>query len=163
MVEPDIKSLVASFADVLPKFPDGRINYRDAKTAPVLSAVVRRQQEILLLKRSDQVRYYQGRWNVVAGYIDAMTTLQDKVLAELHEELGVTNELIHVVDYGMPRTVIDKEVGVQWIIFPVLVELLVKPVLQLNEEHTEYRWVLPEEVKNFSTVPLLGDTLAAFL
>ena len=84
----------------LPKFEDGRINYSNSKKAPVLTCFVKYHEEILLLKRSNKVRAYQGMWNSVAGYLDELIPLEEKVLIELKEELGITKDLIKEIKFG---------------------------------------------------------------
>lgn len=77
----------------MPKFPDGRINYTDCFEAPVTTIFVFYRGKILLLRRSNKVAAYQGKWNVVAGYLDdPKVALKDKVIEEVTEELGVNNQ-----------------------------------------------------------------------
>ena len=64
--------LLEKFSKKLPKFPDGRIDYRNSKEAAVVSVFVMCGNELLLLKRSDRVGNYKGRWNVAAGYFDEL-------------------------------------------------------------------------------------------
>ncbi|PJE76199.1 NUDIX pyrophosphatase [Candidatus Uhrbacteria bacterium CG10_big_fil_rev_8_21_14_0_10_48_11] len=161
--EPDIISVVVELGKTLPRFPGGRVDYHSATAAPVLSAAVRFEKKLLLLKRSSQVHYYKGRWNVVAGYLDEPVALHKKVFAELHEELGVRQEQVRQLTYVNPIIYNDTDVGVRWTIFPTLLDLREFPVLKLNEEHTEYRWVLPDEISQFSLVPPLSEMLATFL
>ena len=46
--------LILKEFDRLPKFPDGRIDYSNSDKAPVLTCFVRFEDEILLLKRSEE-------------------------------------------------------------------------------------------------------------
>jgi len=39
------------------------------------------------------------------------------------------------------------------------VDLKKKPDIKLNWEHTEYRWIKPEELKKFDIVPSLDNSL----
>ena len=78
----DTKIILKEFID-LPKFEDGRIDYTSSKKAPILLCFVKFQEKILLVKRSNKVGNYQGKWNVVAGFIDEPKPLKEKVLEEL--------------------------------------------------------------------------------
>ena len=42
-----------------------------------------------------------------------------------------------------------------WIIYPIVVELIARPKIQLDWEHSEYKWIKPEELKHYEVVPSL--------
>ena len=86
----------------LPRFPDGRINYTGAKKAAVLLCAVKHDDKILLLKRSDKVGNYRGKWNLVAGFLDQPRPVREKVLEEIREELGLSEEQINDITVGEP-------------------------------------------------------------
>ena len=56
---------------------------------------VRYNDEILLLKRSDKVWTYKGKWNVVAGYLDEIKPLREKALEELREKPKIKLDFEH--------------------------------------------------------------------
>ena len=143
----------------LPKFEDGRINYSDAKQAPVLTCFVKYNEEILLLKRSDKVRTYQGMWTSVAGYLDELIPLEEKALEELKEELGIKKDLIKEIKLGKAYKFKDEKIDKTWFIFPVLIELNKRPNIQSDWEHTEYRWIDPKDLDGFNIVPNLDKSL----
>ncbi len=99
-------------------------------------------------------------WNTVAGYLDEFKPLEEKVCEELQEELGITADLIKQIKLGEPYEFNDKNINRTWIIFPVLVELSKEPIIKLNWEHTEYKWIDPADLKKFDIVPNLEETLA---
>lgn len=142
------------------KFPDGRIDYRNAAGAPVLSCVVRRGKHILLLKRSDKVGTYKGWWHIVGGYLDTPgVAAKQQALIELHEELGIQQEAIADVRGAEPFEVFDPDVAKTWTIHPVLVEVSGDPQIVLNWEHTEYRWVRPEDVVSYRPIHTVPEVL----
>ncbi|MBU2579184.1 NUDIX domain-containing protein [Patescibacteria group bacterium] len=157
------EKVLQEFSEKLPKFSDGKINYSESNKAPVLTCFVKYNDKILLLKRSNEVRVYQGLWNSVAGYLDEFRPLEEKAREELREELGITADLIKQTKMGQPYEMIDNNVQKIWIIFPVLVELNKKPAIKLDWEHTEYQWISPSELKKFDVVPSLDKTLAKVL
>lgn len=154
----EILEVIEQFSEKLPKFPDGRIDYSNSDIAPVITVFVKVDDELLLLKRSDKVRTYKGEWNTVAGYLDEIRPVKEKVLEELKEEVGINRELIFKVSikdyYEFKDTKIDKT----WIITPVLVELKEKPEIKLDWEHSEYKWVKEEELERFNIVADLKNT-----
>ena len=157
------EEVLREFSEKLPKFSDGRIDYSDSDKAPVLTCFVKYEDKILLLKRSDKVRVYQGLWNSVAGYLDEFRPLEEKVLEELREELNITPELIKQTKLGQPYELTDNKAQKIWVVFPVLVELNEEPVIKLDWEHTDFKWIDPADLKNFDIVPDLDKTLARVL
>jgi isopentenyldiphosphate isomerase len=131
----EILKIIKEFSEKLPHFPDGRINYSNSDIAPVVTCFLKDKDKILLLKRSDKVRTYKGKWNTVAGYLDEPKTIREKAL-EKHKT---------------------------WITCPVLIELKNKPEIKLDWEHTEYKWINPEELISFDIVPKLDKSLRRVL
>lgn len=159
-----ILKTVERFAKKLPKFLDGRINYSNSNIAPVVTIFVKYKDKILLLKRSDEVRVYQGKWFTVAGYLDELKPLDEKVIEELQEEIGIGKSNISSIHIGKPYKFTDTNVNKTWIAHPVLVTLKDKPrTIKLDWEHTEYKWIKPEEIKNFDTSPKLDESLIRVL
>lgn len=157
--EREILKTIEEFAKKLPKFPDGRINYSNSDAAPVITVFIKHRDKILLLKRSDKVSTYRGRWNTVAGYLDELKPIHEKVLEEIREEIGVKKESILSQRIGKTYTFKDPQVNKTWIVHPVLVELKKIPDIKLDWEHTEYKWIKPEELKKFDIVPKIDESL----
>ena len=91
--EQKILNIIKEFSERLPKFSDGRIDYSNSNIAPVIIVFIKYKNKILLLKRSDKVRIYQGKWNTVAGYLDEIKPIQEKALEEIQEETKIDNHL----------------------------------------------------------------------
>lgn len=159
----NFKNIIQEFSEKLPKFFDGRIDYSNSDKAPVLTCFVKYQDQILLLKRSDKVRIYQGLWNTVAGYLDDLKPLKEKAFEEISEELGINRDNILKTILGASYEFHDKDAQKTWVIFPVLVELKNKPVIKLDWEHTEYKWIKPDDINNHDIVPNLDAALSRVL
>ncbi len=159
MEESDVQELVLSLSKVMPRFEDGRINYVGADLVPFVMVFVRHEAQILLLRRSLAVETYKGKWSVVTGFLDEPVPIANKALAEVREELGVSGADILSLVIGKPYIQTDPDINGMWVSCPVTVTLRRKPEIRLDFEHTEYRWVLPEEVKMFETTPRLYDAL----
>ncbi len=155
MREDEILNTVKELIKSLPKFPDGRIDYSHSDLAPVITVFVKSGNQLLILRRSDKVGSYQGKWNTVAGYLDEVKPVRNKVLKELEEEIGVEEDEISSITYGEPWKFRDSEIGRTWLINPVMVELKQKPRIKLDWEHTEFKWIEPSELNDFATVPNL--------
>ena len=158
-MDKQIFETIREFAKKLPKFSDGRINYSSSDAAPVLTIFVKHKDKILILKRSNKVRVYQNKWNAVAGYLDELKPIHEKILEEIKEELGIDKNNISTIHFGRFYEFTDDEVNKTWIVHPVLVELKSKPEIKLDWEHIEYKWIEPKELQKFDIVPKLEKSL----
>jgi len=159
MDEEKIFALIEEIGKELPRFEDGRINYRTSDKAPVVSIFVTYKDDILLLKRSDKVRTYQGKWNTVAGYLDEIKPIKEKVLEELQEELKITESDIENIHFGEFYELHDPQINKTWFVQPVLVIVKEKPEIEIDWEHVEFKWIKKEEISNFDIVPGIEKSL----
>lgn len=141
-----IGTYLEEFNKTLPKFSDGRIDYSSSKIAPVITVFVVASGSLLILKRSDEVGNYKGKWNAISGYLDELRPIREKVLEELHEEVGIDLQMIESLEFGEVYELPDEDIDKTWIIQPVLVGLNTKPDLKIDWEHTEYKWINPEDL-----------------
>ncbi len=155
--------LLREFAEKLPRFPDGRIDYSNSDVAPVITIFIRYGDKILLLRRSDKVGTYKGKWNTVAGYLDEVKPIREKVLEELLEEVRIREDEVSSINFGESYKFVDQLINRTWIVYPVLVDLKERPEIKLNWEHEEYKWIDPKELKNYDTVPKLEESLKRVL
>jgi len=114
--------------------------------------------EVLLLRRSQQVGTYRGRWAGVSGYLEEADPLV-QAYREVEEEVGLTREQVSLLRTGEPLEVVDAEAGRRWLVHPFLFEVSVDAPVQVDWEHTEARWMRPEEVFALETVPQLAEAL----
>jgi 8-oxo-dGTP diphosphatase len=161
LVQEDLRyprELLQKFDD-LPRFADGRINFSGSNKAPVVTCFVEFDGRILLLRRSEKVRTYPGKWCTVTGYLDEPKTVRQKALTELEEELKIAEYA--TLDYrsGTPYEFEDPGSGKIWIVHPVRVRLAEPPRIVLDWEHTDFQWIAPETIGKYETVPMLERSL----
>lgn len=148
----DILNFIAECNKTLPHFPDGRTDYTTASKCPVINVIVVHQGRVLLLKRSDKVMAYKGKWNCIGGFLDEVGPIENKVYEELREELSVLPSLIERTTYIDPIEVVDSAINRTWLIQPALVVLKERPIITLDWEHTDYAWVAEDEIEKYDTV-----------
>ena len=117
--------------------------------------------QILILRRSQQVGSYQGRWAGVSGYVE--TTADEQALTEIAEETSLSGEEVKLIRKGKPLPVEDKKLGVRWIVHPYLFQIKDRDKIKIDWEHKEAKWIAPQEIGNYPTVPKLKETLARVL
>ena len=152
-------SLLNSLDKDLPKRIDGSIDYTNATKAAVITIFIKYENKILILKRSDQVLTYKGKWNTVAGYLDQVKPIMDKVYEELREEVGISKEDINMFYLGDSYSFEDNYIEKIWIIYPILVILEKKPEIILDWEHTDYKWIEPSMISSYNIVPNMAKSL----
>ncbi|WP_225333031.1 NUDIX domain-containing protein [Halomicrobium urmianum] len=121
---------------------------------PVVTCFLRHRSDVLLLRRSDEVGSYPGRWGGVAGHV-ADDEGRDRdpeaaARAELGEEVGVVNAT--PVRAGESFEVEDGDY--RWRVHPFLFEIDDRDV-ETDWETAEYEWVPPTEILRRETVPAL--------
>lgn len=101
---------------------------------------------------------YKNLWSSLAGFLDDEKSVEEKVLEELREELGVMKEHVRRVATGRTYTFVDDAIGKEWTRHLCLAEIA-SPEITLDWEHTDYRWIDPDEAEAFETVPGLARDL----
>jgi len=124
----------------------------------VVTCFLESDGEILILRRSERVGSYRGRWAGVSGYIE--TTADEQALTEIAEETGLSQEDLELIKVGKPLSIEDEKLGVKWVIHPYLFHIKDRGKIKIDWEHKEARWIKPEEIGNYQTVPKLKETLA---
>ncbi len=115
--------------------------------------------EVLLLRRSGRVGTYRGHWAAVSGYIEAAPPLE-QAYREIVEEVGLTRDEVRLLAQGEPLPVSDEAAGIRWAVHPFLFEALAPEKVRLDWEHEEARWVRPDGLSAYETVPGLSAALA---
>lgn len=91
--------------------------------------------------------------------MDEAKPVREKVLEELKEELGIKEDKILSMSFGEFHEIKDKNINKTWLVCPVLVELNENVEIILDWEHTEYKWVMKDEINKFDIVPELDKSL----
>ena len=115
--------------------------------------------EVLLLRRSDRVSTYQGLWAAVSGYLEADSPLE-RAYRELSEEVGLERDDVTLLAQTEPVVVADESLGIRWTVHVFLFSTGRPEAVRLDWEHTESRWVRPEDLATMETVPSLAEGLS---
>lgn len=127
------------------------------KETHVVTCFLEHEGKVLLLKRSDQVGSYQQRWAGVSGYLEPENTPLEQALEELGEEVGLAKEDLKLVKEGLPLDVPDTKMDKKWVVHPFRFYLEDTEKINTDWENTEYRWVIPDDIKKYQTVPNLWE------
>ena len=124
----------------------------------VVTCFLESDGEILILRRSEQVGSYRGRWAGVSGYVEK--NADEQALTEIEEETTLYGKDLKLIKRGKPLPVKDEKLGVKWVVHPYLFQIKDRNKIKIDWEHKEIRWIQPKELNNYQTVPMLKETLA---
>jgi len=126
----------------------------------VVTAFLRRDGRILLVRRGGRVGSYRGRWSAISGYLEDPTPLA-QARREIAEETGVGPDQIALTAAGGPIDVAAPERATLWVVHPFLFELAPGAEIRLDWENVDLDWVPPAEIARRDTVPRLLDAYRA--
>ena len=88
------------------------------------------------------------------------TTPDEQALVEIEEETGLSGDDLRLIKKGEPLSGEDEKLGIRWIVHPYLFHIRDRGKVRLDWEHEEAKWIKPQEIVDYQTVPLLEETLA---
>ena len=132
------------------------------KFQDVVTVFLIHDDKVLLLKRSGKVGTYRGLWAGVSGYLESQDPLK-QAYTEMAEEVSLGRQEVTLVKAGKPLEILDDAQDRAWRVHPFLFAVHEPDKITLDWENQEMRWILPEEIVQFQTVPALRETLQRVL
>jgi len=131
----------------------------------VVTCLLLHKGKLLILKRSKKVNTYQGWWGGVAGYIEPDERPLQTAYKEIFEEVGLQKTDVALVKQITPVRITDtyKDTTYDWMIHPFIFMVEKKDKVQIDWEHSEYRWISPDEITHYKTVPHLKEIIREHL
>lgn len=119
------------------------------------------EQRLLIVRRSQQVGSYQARWAGISGFIEPGVSADEQAYTEIFEETQLRREQVRLLRRG--SIVEHKDVALKrhFFVHPFLFAVLAPDTVQTDWEATEMRWIKPQELSTYETVPRLLETYAA--
>ena len=133
------------------------------RSTRIVTSFIKYNDQILILKRSEKVRSMKGLWSGVSGIIENNENPIDRAKIEIFEEVGIKEKEIKLVKKLEKMKISSQQYkNHEWEIFPFLFETK-NDNIELNWENSEFKWILPKELKNYQTVPNLEKILVNLL
>ncbi|MFM7795214.1 MAG: NUDIX domain-containing protein [Candidatus Nitrosotenuis sp.] len=133
------------------------------RSTKIVTSFVTSEEKILILKRSNRVKSMKGLWGAVSGIIEGQEEPLERAKIEIFEEIGATSDSIELLKAGKDMMVSSPQYpDHQWQVFPFLFKKNTTEVL-LNWENSSYRWINPNEINQYETVPNLNQVLLNLL
>ncbi|MGI0003734.1 MAG: NUDIX domain-containing protein [Candidatus Nitrosotenuis sp.] len=129
------------------------------RATKIVTSFVTKNDKFLILKRSNKVKSMKGLWGAVSGIIEEGEEPLVRAKIEIYEEIGAKVEAIRLLKAGKEMTVSSPQyIDHQWIIFPFLFAINHEQI-SLNWENDSYKWIAPNEIHQYKTVPSLDEVL----
>lgn len=124
----------------------------------VVTAFLEREGKILVVRRSEKVGSFQGKWSGVSGYLDQPNP-EAQARQEVREETGITDITL------LARGSVVRTRGPDNTVYAIHPFRFAAPRgdVRLDWENVEFRWVLPEELAALDSVPRLVAAYRATL
>ena len=130
----------------------------------IVTSIIKHQEKILLLKRSDRVKTMKNVWSGVSGIIendDESPLSRAKI--EIFEEVGLVEKKIELLKSNEQIKIDSQQYkNHTWNIFPFLFQVET-PEIKLNWENSEFVWIDPNDIVDYKTVPALKEILFGLL
>ena len=129
----------------------------------IVTSFIKNDDKILILKRSDKVKSMKCLWAGISGIIENNETPLTRAKIEIFEEAGIHEEQIELLKAIQQIKILSPQYkNHEWNIFPFLFKAK-NPEIKLNWENSEFKWIEPNEIKNYKTVPDLEKILFSLL
>ena len=129
------------------------------RSTRIITAFIKNNDKILILKRSDKVRSMKGLWSGISGIIENNEIPINRAKIEIFEEVGIKENKINLVKSVEKIKISSPQYeNHEWEVFPFLFETN-ETEIKLNWENSEYKWINVNELKNYETVPSLDKIL----
>ena len=133
------------------------------RSTKIVTSFIINNDKFLLLKRSDKVKSMKGLWAGVSGIIEKNETPLERAKIEIFEEVGIKESEINLLKSAeLMRVDSPQYKNHEWEIFPFLFETK-NYEIKLNWENSEFKWITPDEISKFETVPSLDKVLSNLL
>jgi 8-oxo-dGTP diphosphatase len=128
-----------------------------------LGAVIEHPEtgRILLLKRAEDVDWLPGVWEDIGGRMKQFEKPEDALRREVREESGLEIEIVKPINvfhlfHGEMTARNELIIITYWC-------RAASDVVVLSHEHSEYRWMLPEEALQLAEHPGVKADIEAFM
>ena len=133
------------------------------RATKIVTSFIRDNEKLLILKRSEKVKSMKGLWAGISGIIEGNEEPITRAKIEIFEELSIPENKIHFLKSSEKMKVHSPQYqNHEWEIFPFLFESK-NPTINLNWENSEYKWIRPDEINNYKTVPSIDKVLFSLL
>jgi len=129
------------------------------RSTKIITCFLKKEDKILILKRSNKVKSMKGLWAGISGIIEKNESPLQRAKIEIFEEVGINDDEIKLIKESDEMRIMSPQYeNHEWEVYPFLFSTE-NPKIKLNWENSEYKWVNIDEIANYETVPSLDKVL----
>ena len=128
----------------------------------IVTSFLLNADKFLILKRSQNVKSMKGLWAGISGIIEGIEEPLQRAKIEIFEETGLVEDCLGLLKTAPQMQISSQYANHQWSVFPFLFSVK-DPVIKLNWENSEFKWIHPNEISKYQTVPSLDKVLTSLL
>ncbi|PJA86924.1 MAG: hypothetical protein CO141_02175 [Candidatus Moranbacteria bacterium CG_4_9_14_3_um_filter_42_9] len=122
-----------------------------------VKGIIRKSGKILVVKRSNADDHKPGVWETVGGGMDEKNTPQKSLEKEIKEEVNLKVKIIEPFNvFFFKKDTGEYKVGITFICNYVAGKV------KLSHEHSDYKWIEPNEFKKLKSLPSLKKEIANY-
>ncbi|WP_391558619.1 NUDIX domain-containing protein [Robertmurraya sp.] len=122
------------------------------KMVIAVKGVIINEGRVLIVKRSEDDEVGGGTWECVGGKIDFGEGLEDALVREIKEEVGLDVNVKHILYATTFKTNPTRQV----VILTYLCTSSNQEVV-LSSEHSDHRWVTKDQLKTYLPLDIIRD------
>ena len=116
----------------------------------VKGIIIRKDGKILVIKRSEADDHKPGVWETVGGGLEEKTSPQKALEREIKEETNLKVKIREPFNiFSFKKDTGEFKVGITFVCD------YVSGKVKLSHEHSDFRWIEPEDFKKMKSVPSL--------
>lgn len=121
------------------------------------------QARILLVQRSQRVGSYHAHWAGISGFVEPNVSPEEQAYVEIREETSLQRGQVRMLRRGAVVEHVDEELGRHFYVHPFLFHVLVPEGVKTDWEAVDMRWIVPDELSGYETVPKLKEAYVSAL
>ncbi|KKP94807.1 MAG: Hydrolase, NUDIX family [Candidatus Moranbacteria bacterium GW2011_GWD2_36_12] len=127
------------------------------KFGVAVKGIVRKDGKILIVKRAESDNHRPNNWETVGGGIDENETPHEALMREVMEEAGLDVKIVEPFNvFSFKKDDGEIKIGITFLCDWINGEVV------LSEEHSEHKWIEPDEFANFESVPSLHEEIKKY-
>ncbi len=134
---------------------------KTVKDTPVVTCIILRRDHakdrMLLVQRSHKVGSYHEQWAGISGFVEPGVSPEEQAYTEIREETRLQRDQVRLLRRGRVVEYADEALGRHFYIHPFLFEALTPANIQTDWEALTMRWIDPEDLVTYPTVPKLQE------
>ena len=115
------------------------------KTKLSVCGVIIYEGRFLIVRRSETDDFLPNCWEFAGGSVEASETIEDALVRELQEEIGIDISEYQKELIGISEEFMNKDKTERYLQLNYKIELSDEPRITLSSEHVEYDWATSDD------------------